>query len=336
MKDKEAPTFEIKVQNHDLLALRNMIKERKYITRKLQRLPHLRNRLEIENPDVSIQELVDRLIQKKDILDKEILKYNNFSKAKRSSSAQVGENFVFVKRAPLGPSLDLDIDQIMKVREGIEFIYPFWRTTCPILNGTTMLFLPSWGMTNSDLNSINHNSSADYEVDHVSYFLGELDYEYNAWLNDDASLWRNDNPDRHNWYDHIHAYLPTPECDSRVVASVKFRSSGRILSEADDHNEIEQTVYVAHSDENGILPASVSFGDQFDVIDFDLSGEIGLPGGNNYDSGWYTADMSFNVNSGVMPQIAIAAYTELTAQDGVLEILGNWEFQGLTYRTTPN
>jgi hypothetical protein len=80
----------------------------------------------------------------------------------------------------------------------------------------------------------------------------------------------------------------------------------------------------------------VSFGDQYDVIDFDLSGEIGLPGGNRYDSGWYTADMSFNVKSGVMSQIAIATYTELSSQDGVLEILGNWEFQGLDYRIIPN
>lgn len=348
MKETEPIILDLKVQDRDLLALKNMIKERKRITRKLQRLPHLRDRLEIEKPGVTLQELADRLKQKKSTIDKEIAKYNNFSKAKRSSSPHIGESIVSVKKFPPdfsqfkeGRHPDFShfkegkpLSYYMEMIERYSFLFTD-QQTCPTLNGTAMLFLSRWGATNDALNSINHHSSANYDVKHVSYFLGKLDYQYDAFLDDDASAWRDDNPDSHNWYDNIYGSLPRPECDSRVVASVEFRSSGRILSEADDHNEIEQTVYIAHSDEDGNLPPYVSFGEEHEVINYDLSGSIGLPGGNRYDSGWFIADMSFNVRSGVRSQIAIAPYTNLSAQDGLLNILGNWEFKGLSYSIVP-
>lgn len=137
------------------------------------------------------------------------------------------------------------------------------------------------------------------------------------------------------WYDSVCMFLPTVECDSTVVASFSVRFSGEIRSEADDHNEIRQYVYVAHSDEDGNLPPSVSFGEEYSLNNIDLSGEIGLPFGNRFDSEWVTANMTFNVKSNVMPKVAVANCTQLDAQDGTLEIIGTWRITDIFYSITP-
>jgi hypothetical protein len=234
----------------------------------------------------------------------------------------------------LGP---LTIEEVLAKQQ--HRVHTNWRdiigqSACPTVNGQATPYLTRVGSTVDALNDLNHNSTADYTVDQQSYWMGELDYLIGVWLNDDASIFRDDNPDSVMWYDNVCIFLPTVECDSTVVASLSMRFSGDIWSEADDHNEIRQYVYVAHSDEYGVLPPYASFGDEYSLNNLDLSGEIGLPS-NSFDSEWITASMSFNVKSGVMPMVAVANCTELEAQDGTLEIIGTWRITDLVYSITP-
>jgi len=94
-------------------------------------------------------------------------------------------------------------------------------------------------------------------------------------------------------------------------------------------------VYVAHSDEDGVLPPCVSFGDEYGLNSLDLSGEIGLPMGNRFDSGYVTASLGFRARAGVAPRVAIANCTELAAQDGTLSIVGTWEVTQLSFSIAP-
>jgi hypothetical protein len=333
LKSAKPVTFDIAVQDPKILELEKLINQRKRITRKIEDLPKLEQRLKIENPGFTLEQLFVRLEEKKIALDKAIAKHDGLSKQKNPGPhiPRVGQIAVLKERAPM------TFQEIVERMQALAHtnLGKFLPRTCPTVNGRTTPYLTRIGTTIPDLNDLNHNSSANYIVDQQSYSMGELNYLIGAWLNDDASIWRFDDPDSVMWYDNICLYLPTLECDSIVVASLSMRFSGEIFSEAGDHNEIRQYVYIAHSDEDGNLPPYVSFGEKYSLNNIDLSGEIGLPGGNRFDSDWVRADMSFTAKSNVTPQVAVANCTELFAQDGTLEIIGTWRITDLVYFITP-
>jgi hypothetical protein len=326
-------TMDITVQDPEVLALRRLIENRRRITRKISRLPALEARLKIENPGVTLSQMFERLQKRKGVIDKALAKHDGLSRRAKEKRGPAGvrQSSVIMERAPMS------LEEILARQQNRVMLD--WRDVlkkdCPAVNGRAMPYLARTGSTVAAINDLNHNSSANYIVDQQSYFGGELCYLISAWLDDDASIWRDDDPDSMMWYDNICLYLPNVQCDSRIVASLSVRFSGEIASEADDHNEVSQYVYVAHSDENGNLPPYVTFGDEYQLNTLDLSGEIGLPFGNRFDSEWVTATMSFNAKANTMPMVEVANCTELKAQDGTLRIIGSWEITDLIYSITP-
>ena len=327
----------ITVQDHDLLALHKLLRHRKRITRKMRELPKLEPRLKIENPELSLQQLADRLQRDKATTDKAIAEYSSSFERKRGISSLPKPRAVsFMKESRSMTTAEI-------LHEHTNRMSSYWRdvlsqllqsSDCSAVTGRATPFLCGTGYISEDLSDLNHDSSIGYGVDLSTYSMGTLGYVIGAWLNDDASIWRNDNPDTICWYDDVYIQIPPAQCDSIIVASLSFRFSGEIESEADDHNEINQYVYVAHSDENGIFPC-VPPEEGYHLNNLDLSGEIGLPFGNRFDSGWVTAYMSFNVEAGISPMVAVANRTDLCAQDGTLSIIGTWRITDLYYSITP-
>lgn len=334
-KGSKPATFDIKVQDPKRLELEKLINQRKRITRKIRNLPKLEQRLRIEDPDVSLQQLVERLQKRKSDLDKALAKHDGFSKRKRRPSPLSPVRMMVMERS--GP---MSIEEVLAgMYHRVAIDWSKYLPSCPTLNGRAVPVLTRIGTRLEAAVDLNHNSSASYYYIGPSYSNGQLVWNIGAWLNDDASAWRDDDPDTVAWYDNICIYLPMLECDSTVDASLSIRFEGHITSEADDHNEIRQYVYVAHSDENGNLPASLSFGDKYPLNDIDLSGEIGLPEdieGPIIDSDWVTASMSFSAKANVVPTVAVGTCTELSAQDGTLRIGGDWRISDLVYSITPN
>jgi hypothetical protein len=331
--EKESALFDVKVLDEERLELQKLIKQRNRITRKISELPQLEPRIKIENPELTLQQLFERLQRKKTEIDEKIAKYS-------SSSEQESKTPPLPKPRSFSFREEQYTMSIEEIAENYAArVYPDWRdrfqqSECPMISGTAIPYLTRTGATVSALNDLNHNSSADYVAAQQSWYAG-IRYDIAAWLNDDASIWRDDNPDSFMWYDNICIFLPTAECDSKVYAEVAIKFLGRIDSEADDHNEILQYAYVAHSDENGNLPPYVSFGDKYDLNHIDLSGEIGLPYGNSFGSYWAIAEMSFEVKSGAASKVAIGNCTQLEAQDGTLLITGSWIITNLYYSIRP-
>jgi hypothetical protein len=328
-------TFDITVENPKLLELEKLINQRKRITRKIRNLPKLEKRLIIESPEVTLQQLFERLQKTKSAIDKAIAKHDGLSKSKRPPSPLPAVSALVMER--VGP---MSIEQALaKLHASVATPNPAdFRPTCPTVNGSAVPYLTQVGTRLSAVEDLNHNSTANYYVGTSGYSMGRLVWDIAAWLNDDASRWRFDDPDAIGWYDGVCISMPRLECDSTVVASLGLGFGGHIRSEADDHNEIRQYVYVAHSDEDGNLPASVAFGDRYELNAIDLSGEIGLPEdpeGPIIGSGWVTATMSFNTNANATPKVAVATCTELRAQDGTLKIAGDWKISDLVYSMTP-
>lgn len=341
VKERQSPAkaakremFDITVENPKLLELEKLINQRKRITRKIRNLPKLEKRLIIESPEVTLQQIFERLQRTKSAVNKAIAKHDGLSKSKRPPIPLPTVSAVVMER--LGPK---SIEEVLaNLHRSVAANPVDFRPTCPTVNGSAVPYLTQVGTRLSAVEDLNHNSTANYYVGTSGYSMGRLFWDIAAWLNDDASIWRFDYPDTIGWYDGVCFSMPRLECDSTVVASLGLGFGGHIRSEADDHNEIRQYVYVAHSDEDGNLPASVAFGDRYDLTSIDLSGEIGLPEstlGPIISSGWTTAHMSFNVKSNTTPKVAAAICTELRAQDGTLKIAGDWRISDLVYSITP-
>ena len=333
-KAAKRETFDIRVEDPKFLELEKLINQRKYITRKIRNLPKLEQRLRIENPDVSIQQLVKHLQKKKSAIDKAMAKHGGFSKRKRPLSPLPQVTTMVMERC--GP---MSIEEVLAkmylsvyTTEQRDF-----KPTCPTVNGRAIPELTDWGTEITAVTDLNRNSSANYYTVRRGYGMGELVWNISAWLNDDAGVGFDD-PDSAGWYDGVCISLSITECESTVVASLGTKFEGFIKSEADDHNEIRQYIYVAYSDEDGNLPTYTSFGDKYDLNYIDLSGNIGLPEGPEgpiFHSGWVTANMSFNVKSNVTPKFEVATCTELRAQDGTLQVVGDWTISDLVYSITP-
>lgn len=247
----DTTTFEIKVVDQARVELRRQIDASKRITRKLRDLPELARRFDIEAPGVSLPQPRDRLLKGKSAANKAIAKHDTLSKRQIRPLPGRNPSPVIIERAQLSLAEMLARQQQRVTGHWRDWLPP---STCPTVNGRAAPFLSRTGATLPGLNSINHDSTAGYLVDQQSDLTGELSYLVAAWRNDDASAWRDDNPDCVFWYENLCIVLPALQCDSTVVASLSIRFTGSITSEADDHNEIRQCLYVAHSDENGILP----------------------------------------------------------------------------------
>ena len=328
-------TFSITVDDPKLLEVEKLINQRKHITRKIRNLPNLKKQFEIENSGVTLKQLSEHLQKEKSAIDKALAKHARLSKSKKTSRLLPALSTVVMERR--GP---------MSIEELLAKMYPTvyppdpmdFRPFCQTVNGRAIPELIFTGIKIDALEDLNHNSSAHYYVCRRGYSMGELVWNIAAWLNDDAGIGRFDYPDSYGWTDYAEIYLCGVECDSKIVASIGLRFEGHIASKAKDHNEIRQYVYVDHSDENGNLSANVAFGDKYNLNIIDLSGEIGLPEGSQgpiIDSGWVTANMSFNVKSGIMTTFRVAPCTELIAEDGTLKIVGDWKISDLVYSITP-
>jgi hypothetical protein len=325
-----APRLEIRV-DPTRLALRKLLRQRKRLTRKIKRLPELEARHRIERPDVTMEELLARLERAKTAADAALAKHGRRDGEKANRAPKAG-SVAFAATEARFTQREILRENLGYLAALLELLQV--QADCT-LSGNAAPQLVATGGRVPVLNDLNHNSSAGYQADSQSYLSGQLAYLVAAWLDDDASVWRNDDPDSAMWYDNVCMFLPPAPCDVTVNARFMVRFSGQVRSEADDHNEIRHYVYAAHSDEDGNPPAYVSFGDEYPLTDIDLSGEIGLPLGDRIDSGWVTATMSFPVRAGVTAAVFVANCTELHAQDGTLEIIGTWTISDLTYVMAP-
>jgi hypothetical protein len=276
-----------------------------HVQRKLSRFNEIAPRLAVEVPDLPADELIKRIKKRKIQLVKEIAAAERKSKKKQWSGAIP---------LPYGSGGPWHVPP-----EFLERVYKPWpegiMRKCLFFGGYTKpAYLKDQAYRRSWLN---HDSTASYTPDD-HYFDNYATILFRGELNDDASIWRDDNPDWIEWGTESGYYIPAPECDAIVSLEVSIRVISEFTNAADDGGSGFHSVAFAHTDANGNWP-----GDICDVTSIQsIMLELGNTG--HYDSDWQTFRFSFNVKGGATPGLGMLLVTHLSAQDGKVESLGQW------------
>jgi len=171
---------------------------------------------------------------------------------------------------------------------------------------------PSWaGATTVSGSSIHHGSKA-------SFYLEELNLDRfgvtlgHAWLNDNAAIWRDDNPDVFVTGYEINWEWPAAPCDMWVLFRVYGKQTGSFVNGADDGGGCKTLLVFAHTDENGDFPKRVI--DETGTVIFESNSSA------SFISDYYGCIKAFPINRGAIAQVSMANIVALFAQDGKVSL----------------
>jgi hypothetical protein len=287
----------------------SLLHELSHISRKLRNIGGLKERLAIEAPDVSMEEIIHRLRKRKEDLiakismDKETsLKLLNTWNSPPYRSA----NFRVLRKYP-----NIAPDQYASFFDPSTI---FGDRECNLTEGSTRFY--SYEPYAWDHYGLQHNSTASYAVDYGSY-LQNGSLIFHAELNDDAAALRNDSPDTKEWGSEITWSLPETNCDITAVCRIGIQLITNFTNGADDGGELVHAVAFAHSDIDGNLPEEIILGGIYDVLCY-------CDESQNIDSGHSEWIIAFDLNAGAEGKIALGLMTRLKALDGLVTSLGQW------------
>ena len=179
-----------------------------------------------------------------------------------------------------------------------------------------------------DVSWINHDSTMLYSVD-SQYWESHATILFGAELDDDAAMLRDDNPDWAEWGSEVGFRIPNIKCRGAITVSLWIRLVTSFTNAADDGGTCFHSVAFAHTDPSGHFQGVYVPSVQEILKDFNGTG--------NYDSGWLKYSMTFDVLAGTRPRVAVLFVTHLSAQDGTVTAVGQWNhlnayYQYLEYR----
>jgi hypothetical protein len=140
---------------------------------------------------------------------------------------------------------------------------------------------------------------------------------FRASLDDDAEWYRDDSPDWVWWGTQTGYRFPAPDCDAILRCGIGVKVMGEFTNAADDGGSGFHSVAFAQTDPNGQLPDALDLPSIQWVL-------LNLSGSGHYDSGWQAFSFDVLTKRHVSPHIHALLVTQLTAQDGLVEFLGNW------------
>jgi hypothetical protein len=283
-----------------------------YINGKLREVLARKERLAVEAPDLKLEDVLERLRQRREDLLKLIR-----SKSEERHTPPVPHVFIeqfqardsshfSEARLPLG-----ECDYLRRMRErNTPRVQDYHR-------GTQTGYQPIEDLVSLDLSSsINHNSlcfmGLDTEpLDEHGVFI------FAAFLDDDEAFWRDDNPDSVAWGQSVHWKFPVRPFRSIVMCNLALRVQGTCSDLTGDFGEGYHSIALATTEPDGeFLPRPVMCPVDYVMVEFDASGQ--------YDSGEHGFHFEIPVDAYASAGLAVLLITYLRAQDGEVSTFGQW------------
>lgn len=308
------------------------------ISGRIKRSDHFHNRLNAENIDLTSDEYFSRIKKKK----KEII--NSIEKLSLESSLpdkihpprnyqplHIDIDSEARRLAERLAGYNIDWEDARRWRESQE-LFPVTdeQDSCPELVGFARI-KNSEEITIDESSSINHGSTFNFETDESNLNTNSATL-FRAELNDKASFWRNDTPDRIAFAYVISWSLPAPECDSWVTCDLRPLYSLSFYNGADD-GSIQIRTMLIPIDEQANIPESFEISEGSLILDSEKSID------GFYESKYLK--IRFPIKAGAIPAVALVNIIQLSAQDGLVSVIGQFRIDGsgtdsrLKYRITP-
>jgi len=282
------------------------------VANRLRRIEDLSRRMSIDGAPLSVQDYVARLKKRKKALSEQI--------KKAALPKKVAQGFV-TRFVPLRPHFQQSPPAGPIMRAPWEgSMYPeiqtsrniFGQKECHQIDGYQT---PYGRGFEQFLDFIKHDSTYGYGVDDT-FFETTGQVVFRQWLDDDASIWRDDTPDSYLFRFSVAWELPASDCAVRVICWIDAHHHIEFTNSTDDGGSFSTRVIMQPSDERGEFS--------------EHGGGFGWPVLGDYDNQWRTGTYDGRVGVGVeffAPQNAILRILLrhdifLWAQDGLVEALG--------------
>lgn len=177
---------------------------------------------------------------------------------------------------------------------------------------------------------IHHDSTCGFDTvdksfsedkDRLFETTGQADFH--IWLDDDASIWRDDTPDSYAGMFLVLWELPSPRCSVRISCNIDTWHLLRFSNSADDGGGFLVQVGMQPTNENG----------EFD------SGIIGYGITAAASSGLYQGGCSIGIEffrpKDAIVRIIVAQFITLDAQDGLVDAAGSFYTNSPLYGGSP-
>jgi len=272
-----------------------------HLQEKINRMGELIPRLAIDSPDLTPETLLTRMKERKKKLLQKVTSVERKTKKRHWSGAVLRPQAIgglmdwWREKPPPGG------------KPGIE-------PSCFYGSGHSHARTLVWDAYEESW--INHDSSKLYGVD-SQYWDEHATILFSGKLNDDASLIRDDNPDWVEWGTEVRFYMQRPNCDATITVDLSIRLLSGFTNAADDGGSCFHSIAFAHTDPMGHWPDSVYVPSVQEII-------VEFTGNDSYDSGWRNYSIRFDVRKGRRPRIAVLFITHLSAQDGTVTAVGQW------------
>lgn len=297
--------------------LRNLLFQLDVVSKRLQRFPELVRRLELERAPITAEKYLIRLRGQKKELIKKILKIDPPRVRERPISAKTLRNPSDSTAWPI-PYEEWFYRQFLPAPQVVGYITvysPYHKgpkePVCPVYAGYAEPL--RWGDANVEGCSINHDSTVNFGIDDHP-FLETGCVIVRQELDDDASIWRDDNPDYYIDGFEVVWELPKPACAVTVKCSIDILHHFDFTNGADDGGGFKTSVCMVNSDKNGEFePVQVSEGIQIQLLNTTNSG--------TYDSRTLL-EKEFRARKRATIRVALGHFLCLWAQDGLVEALG--------------
>jgi len=272
------------------------------VASRLSRIGDLAGRHTLEKPEISIDAYLSRLRKRKSALIKEVK-----SLSKKQAARGMPERVLPRPRPPLSGIAEVYQRGLLQELAQTKQVPPL---DCI---GPSGLQAPiAYGEILFDQTGIFHDSTYSIKLD-TKWFETRGFVKFMVDLDDDASIWRDDNPDRVKFGFEVYWELPAAPCDCTVECKIGLGGWTEFTNGADDGGEYKTYVALVNTDQDGEWPnepIDVSvLGDNF------LSGNVSIAVLQELVRSCY-----FFIRKGKKAQVALGFVGSLWAQDGLAEL----------------
>ncbi|MDH3469270.1 MAG: hypothetical protein OES26_25880, partial [Gammaproteobacteria bacterium] len=274
------------------------------VAARLRRSSELAGRHALEKPDLSLGAYLARLRKRKAALIKDIR-----ARAKKELARGIPDQVLPRPRPPLSGIAELYERSLFHELARTKQLPPL---ACNPQSGWLMPI--AYGEILYSQPGIHHDSTYSVKFD-TKWMEARGHVTYRVELNDDASIWRNDDPDWVRYGFEVYWELPEAPCDCTVDCQIELGGRTEFNDGADDGAEYQNWIALANTDQDGEWPTGP----------IDMS-EVGSGfGGGNVGITILTPIVRsryFFIRKGKRAQVALGFVGALSAQDGLAELIG--------------
>lgn len=317
-KEKSNPKENKVIFSQDMIV--NLLEDLDTVSKRLTQIDHYYSRITVLNSEISKKEYFERLQKRKKELIEKILSIRKKGFSLNSKDFRSTTHIVKIKLEDQRNIGDYRFSngKLIYPDSGVQAITLGLLQAdqspgpCELLQDY-VLYDTEGKARISGFNSINHGSQTGFDIEPYNDSGVTL---FSIYLNDHAAIWRDDNPDKYTGGYELIWKLPVAPCDMWVCWFIDAQQRIEFTNGADDGGSCKSLIAWATTDENG----------DFHSVNI-RSNSIRTSFGNssyNKTTDRYYFYSAFPIKQGKIPQIALAHIIQLTAQDGLVEAVGQF------------